>query len=127
MWEYSKKLLDNFKNPKNYGKMKNPNGIARVGNPYCGDVLELAIKVQGNKITEAKFLTFGCIAALGVSSMLTELVKGKTIEEAKKLTPADIAKEVGGLPSIKAHCAVLGFEGLKKAIEDYEKKLKAKK
>jgi len=126
VWEYSKKLLDHFKNPRNYGKMKNPDGVGRVGNIVCGDVLELAIKVQNNRITDARFLTFGCVAALGVSSVLTEMVKGKTVEQAKKLTPADISKEVGGLPNEKAHCAVLGFQGLKKAIEDYESKSKIK-
>lgn len=122
MWKYSKKLLDHFQHPRNYGRIKNPDGKARVGNIVCGDVLELAIKVRDGKIEEAKFLTFGCIAALGVSSVLTEMVKGKTIEEAKKLTPSQISKEVGGLPHEKAHCAVLGFQGLRKAIEDYENK-----
>lgn len=124
MFKYSQKLLDHFKNPRNYGKIKNPDGKARVGNPICGDVLELSIKVKDNKIVDARFLTFGCIAALGVSSILTEMIKGKTIQEAKKITPKDIAKETGGLPSLKAHCAVLGFRGLKSAIEDYEAKNK---
>ena len=122
MFQYSQKLLDHFKNPRNYGKMKNPDGIGKVGNIVCGDLLELYIKVQSDKIVDAKFLTFGCVAALGVSSVLTEVIKGKKIEEAKKISPKDIADKVGGLPSEKAHCAVLGFEGLKKAIKDYESK-----
>ena len=122
MLQYSNKLLDHFKNPRNYGKMKNPSGVGKVGNIVCGDLLEFYIKVQDNKVIDAKFMTFGCVAALGVSSVLTEIVKGKTIQEAKKITPKDIVREVGGLPREKVHCSVLGFEGLKKAIEDFEKK-----
>jgi nitrogen fixation NifU-like protein len=124
MWEYNKKILDHFKNPRNYGKMENPDGIGREGNVRCGDVMELYIKVRDNRISDIKFLTFGCIAALGTSSVLTEMVKGKTIEEAKKITSQDLAKEVGGLPPIKIHCSVLGAKALKAAIEDYEKKSK---
>jgi nitrogen fixation NifU-like protein len=126
VWEYSKKLLDRFKNPRNYGKMKNPDGIGREGNPKCGDVMELYIKVRDNKISDIKFLTFGCIAAIGTSSVLTEMVKGKTLEEAKKITSQDLAKEVGGLPAIKIHCSVLGIQALQSAIKDYESKSKIK-
>lgn len=127
MFQYSQKLLDHFKNPRNYGKMKNPDGVGREGNIHCGDVMELYIKVRDNRISDIKFLTFGCIAAIGISSMLTELVKGKTIEEAKKITSQDLAKEVGGLPPIKYHCSVLGAKALKAAIEDYEQKVKGSK
>jgi len=125
MWEYSKKILDHFKNPRNYGKMKNPDGAGREGNVRCGDVLELYIKVRDNKIQDIKFLTFGCIAAISISSILTEMVKGKTIEEAKKLTAPDILKKVGILPPTKYHCSVLGIQALKAAIEDYESRIKS--
>jgi len=124
MWEYSQKLLDHFKNPRNYGQMENPDGVGREGNPKCGDVLELYLKVRENKIQDIKFLTFGCIAAIGISSILTELVKGKAIEEAKRLTAKDVLKEVGVLPSNKYHCSVLGIQALKAAIADYEQKQK---
>jgi len=124
MFQYSQKLLDHFKNPRNYGKMKNPDGVGREGNPQCGDVMELYIKVRDNRISDIKFLTFGCIAAIGISSMLTELVKGKKIEEAKRLTAKDVLKEVDVLPPNKYHCSVLGIQALKAAIEDYESKLK---
>jgi len=127
MFQYSQKLLDHFKNPRNYGRLENPDGVGREGNIHCGDVMELYIKVRDNRISDIKFLTFGCIAAIGTSSVLTEMVKGKTIEEAKKITSQDLAKEVGGLPPIKYHCSVLGAKALKAAIEDYEQKVKGNK
>jgi len=123
MWEYSKKLLDHFQNPRNYGKMKDPDGVGREGNLQCGDILELYIKVRHNRISDIKFLTFGCIAAIGISSMLTEIAKGKTLEEAKKLTSADLVKEIGCLPPTKYHCSILGVRALRAAIEGYEKKV----
>jgi len=124
MFQYSQKLLDHFKNPRNYGRMKNPDGVGREGNPQCGDVLELYIKVKNNKITDVSFLTFGCIAAIGISSILTEVVKGKTLEEAKKITSQALLKEVGEVPSLKYHCSVLGIQALHSAIKDYESNIK---
>jgi nitrogen fixation NifU-like protein len=119
---YNKKVLQIFKNPKNLGEMKNPDGVGVAGNPICGDVLKLYIKVMNNKIVDAKFQTLGCIAAIASSSIVTEMVKGKNIEEAKKITSTDVEKELGGLPAIKRHCSNLGAEALQKAIEDYEKR-----
>ncbi len=124
---YNKKVLSIFRNPKNMGEMKNPDGTGVAGNPVCGDVLKLYIKVKNNKIVDAKFQTLGCIAAIASSSIVTEMAKGKDIEYAKKITSSDVEKKLGGLPAIKRHCSNLGAEALKKAIEDYEKKLKRKK
>lgn len=122
MWKYNDKLLDHFKNPRNYGEMKNPDGIGREGNPTCGDVMELFIRVKDNKIKDVKFLTFGCVAAIGISSILTEVVKGKTLEEAQNITRDEVVKEAGSLPPIKYHCSVLGIQALHQAIEDYRAK-----
>ena len=128
MFKYNKKLLEHFKNPKNYGKMKNPDGVGREGNPKCGDVMEMYIKVKNGQISDTKFLTFGCVAAIGISSILTEMVRGKTLEEAKKIKPKDILKQVGEIPPVKYHCSVLGLRSLSEAISDYEsKKLKKNK
>ncbi|MCX6807116.1 MAG: iron-sulfur cluster assembly scaffold protein [Candidatus Berkelbacteria bacterium] len=126
MWEYSQKLLDHFKNPRNLGKMENPDGVGREGNPTCGDVMELFIKVKDNRIVDIKFLTFGCVAAIGISSILTEVVKGKTLEEARKITASDLVKEAGDVPPVKYHCSVLGIQALNGAIEDYKKRNKQK-
>ena len=127
--EYSKKVLELFRNPKNMGEMKNPDAVGKIGNPRCGDVLVVYLKIEKNKqnkeyIKDIKFQTFGCIAAIAVSSILTEMVKGKTLEEAKKLSNQEIVKKLGGLPPIKYHCSLLGAEALHKAIENYEKKIK---
>ena len=130
---YSEKVIEHFKNPKNMGEMKNPDAVGKVGNPVCGDVLWVYLKIEKKKIKgkeeeyikDIKFQTFGCIAAIAVSSVLTEMVKGKTLEEAKKLNNNEIVKKLGGLPPIKYHCSLLGAEALHKAIEDYEKKLKS--
>lgn len=122
--EYSKKILKLFRNPKNIGKIKNPDGVGKVGNPVCGDVMHIYIKVKDNKIADIKFKTFGCIAAISTSSMLTELAKGKTLEQAEKITNQDVAKKLGGLPPIKMHCSVLAQQALKAAIEDYRKRFK---
>lgn len=119
---YSKKLLKHFFHPKNMGKIKNPDAKATVGNPVCGDILTLYIKVRDNIIKEIKYETLGCPAAVAVSSVVTEMVKGKTLEEAKKINPQKIAKELGGVPPIKMHCTQLGAEALRKAIENYQKK-----
>ena len=122
---YTKKVLEAFKNPHNYGRMKNPDGIGKVGNPICGDVMWLYIKVGKNEvIKDIKFETFGCVAAISTSSMITDLVKGKTIKEALKISKDDIVKSLGGLPKIKYHCSILAIDALKKAIEDYSSKKK---
>ncbi len=122
MPEYSKQVMEHFRNPKNVGEIKNPDGTGHVGNPVCGDIMELYIKVKDNVIKDAKFKTFGCGAAIATSSMVTELVKGKTIEEALKISNSAVAKALGGLPPIKMHCSVLAEEALKSAIDDYLKK-----
>ncbi len=127
MPEYSKQVQEHFRNPKNVGEIKNPDGTGKVGNPVCGDIMELYIKVKDNVIKNAKFKTFGCGAAIATSSMVTELVKGKTIEEALKISNSAVASALGGLPPIKMHCSVLAEEALKSAIEDYLKKKKKSK
>jgi nitrogen fixation NifU-like protein len=119
---YSEKVMDHFMNPRNVGEMKDADGIGEVGNPTCGDLMKIFIKVKDNVITDIKFQTFGCGAAIATSSMVTELAKGKTIEEALKLTRDDVAEELDGLPPIKMHCSNLSADALKAAIEDYKKK-----
>ena len=121
---YSKKVMEHFMHPKHVGEIKNPDGVAVVGNPICGDQMKVMIKVKNNKIIDAKFKTFGCGAAISSSDVLCELAKGKTIDQALKITNKDIDKYLGGLPKIKMHCSVLGMEGLHRAIEDYKKKHK---
>jgi len=120
--KYSKKVMQNFLHPKNMGEMKNPDGVGKVGNPVCGDVMQVQIKVENNKIQNIKFKTFGCAAAIATSSMITQLAKGKTLEQARKITREDVAKSLKGLPPIKMHCSNLASDALKKAIEDYEEK-----
>jgi len=122
--EYSEKVMEHFKNPRNVGEIPDADGIGNVGNPVCGDIMRLYIKVDGNRITDAKFKTFGCGAAIATSSMVTELVKGKTIDEALKISNRAVAEALGGLPKVKMHCSVLAEEALKSAIEDYLKKNK---
>lgn len=119
---YTEKVLDHFRNPRNMGKMENPDGVGKVGNPTCGDVMVIYIKVKDEKIFDIKFQTYGCTAAISSSSIATELVKGKTLDEALKLTRDDVAKELGGLPALKMHCSNLAADALKAAIEDYRKK-----
>ena len=120
---YSEKVMDHFSNPRNVGQMDNPSGVGKVGNPVCGDIMELSIKVDENGIiTDAKFRTFGCGAAIATSSILTELVKGKAIGEAQKLSNKAVVEALDGLPKVKVHCSVLAEEALKKAIEDYHSK-----
>lgn len=128
---YSEKVIDHFRNPRNYGKLKDPDGVGRAGNPVCGDFMELYIKVGKNKkgektIEDISFLTYGCAAAIATSSMLTEMVKGKTLKEALKIKEQDIVKELGGLPQVKFHCSLLATKALKAAIDDYMKKKKDK-
>ncbi len=120
--EYSSKMMEYFMNPRNVGEIPDADGIGNVGNPVCGDIMRLYIKVRDNVIVDAKFKTFGCGAAIATSSMVTEMVKGKTIEEALKLTNAAVAEALGGLPKIKMHCSLLAEQALKSAIDDYYKK-----
>jgi len=119
---YSEKVMELFKKPHNLGRMKNPDGVGKVGNPICGDVMYLYIKVKDNIIKDIKFETFGCAAAIATSSMITDLAKGKTLDEAEKITRENIAKEVGGLPPIKMHCSNLAADALHEAIKDYLKR-----
>ena len=119
---YSKKVLEHFKNPHNYGKMKNPDGVGIVGNVRCGDEMRLYIKVKDNVIKDIKYETFGCVAAIATSSIVTDLAKGKTIEEAMKIDSEEVAKSLGGLPKIKHHCSLLAADALQEAIKDYLKK-----
>ncbi len=130
--KYTKEVVKNFMNPKNVGEIKDADGIGKVGNPVCGDVMWLYIKVgkEGGKeiIKDIKFKTFGCAAAIATSSMITQLAKGKTLKEAEKITRSDVAESLKGLPPVKMHCSNLASDALKKAIEDYEsKKWKKKK
>jgi nitrogen fixation NifU-like protein len=124
---YSEKVMEHFKNPRNVGEMENPDGTGHVGNPVCGDIMELYIKVKDNIITDAKFKTFGCGAAIATSSMVTELVKGKSVDEALKISNRAVAEALGGLPPVKMHCSVLAEEALKSAIDDYRSKQANKK
>ena len=119
---YSDKVMEHFRNPRNVGEMENPDGIGKVGNPTCGDIMEMYIKVKDNVIVDAKFKTFGCGAAIATSSMITEMVKGKTIEEALKVTNKMVVEALDGLPPVKVHCSVLGEDAMKSAIDDYLKK-----
>jgi len=116
---YSERVMEHFRNPKNMGELDDPDGVGRVGNPVCGDVMEIQIKVKEGKIEDIKFKTFGCGAAIATSSMITEMAKGKTLEEAMKITRKDVADELGGLPPIKMHCSNLAADALHEAIKDY--------
>jgi nitrogen fixation NifU-like protein len=125
--EYSEKVKEHFMNPHNMGEIKNPDGLGKVGNPVCGDLMWIYIKVGKNAkgqevIKDIKFKTFGCAAAIATSSMTTDLAKGKTLDEAMKITNADVAESLHGLPPIKQHCSNLAADGLHKAIEDYRSK-----
>jgi nitrogen fixation NifU-like protein len=122
--QYSEKVMEHFKNPRNVGEIPDADGIGNVGNPVCGDIMRLYIKVEDNKIVDAKFKTFGCGAAIATSSMVTEIVKGKSIDEALQISNKAVAEALGGLPKIKMHCSVLAEEALKSAIDDYLKKKK---
>ena len=116
--------MEHFRNPHNVGEIADADGIGTVGNPVCGDIMRLYIKVEDNKIVDAKFKTFGCGAAIATSSMVTEIVKGKSIDEALQISNKAVAEALGGLPKIKMHCSVLAEEALKSAIDDYLKKKK---
>lgn len=120
--EYSERVMDHFRNPRNVGDMPDADGIGHVGNAICGDIMELYIKVRDNVVVDAKFKTFGCGAAIATSSMVTEIVKGKTVDEALKISNRAVAEALGGLPPIKMHCSLLAEQALKSAIDDYIKK-----
>jgi len=122
---YSNKVIDHFRNPRNQGKLENPDGVGKIGNPVCGDVMYIYIKV--NRITDIGWETMGCVAAIATTSMITELAKGKTLQEAAKISRGDVAEALEGLPPVKMHCSNLAADGLHKAIEDYLKKKKVKK
>ena len=122
---YSEKVMDHFLHPKNVGEIENADGVGTVGNPVCGDVMTFYIKVENNRIVDVKFKTFGCAAAIAVSSMVSEMVKGKTLDEALKITNKTVAEELGGLPPQKLHCSNLGADALHRAIENYWEKQKA--
>lgn len=119
---YSEKVLDHFRNPRNVGEIEGADGIGTVGNPVCGDMMSVYIKVKDDRIEDIKFKTFGCGAAIATTSMTTELAKGKTLDEAMEITRQDVADELGGLPPIKMHCSNLAADALHEAIKDYRRK-----
>ena len=123
---YSEKVMEHFTNPRNVGEIENADGVGLVGNPVCGDVMKLFIKVEDGKIADVKFKTFGCGAAIATSSMVTEMVKGKTLEEALTISNKAVAEALDGLPPNKMHCSNLAADALHKAIEDYRDKVKTK-
>jgi nitrogen fixation NifU-like protein len=119
---YTEKVMEHFKNPRNVGEIPDADGVGTVGNPVCGDLMTIYIKVKDNHLTDIKFKTYGCGSAIATSSMITELAKGKTLEEGLKITRANVADELGGLPAVKMHCSNLAADALHAAIEDYYKK-----
>ena len=122
---YTDKVMDHFRNPRNVGEIEDANGIGEVGNAKCGDIMRVYLKVEDNIIQDVKFQTFGCGSAIASSSMATEMIKGKTLEEAWELSNKAVAEALDGLPPVKMHCSVLAEEAIKAAIEDYEKKKEA--
>jgi nitrogen fixation protein NifU and related proteins len=121
--QYTQKVIDHFKNPHNQGVIKNADAVGEAGNPICGDVMKIYLKVKNNVIKDVKFETLGCAAAIAVSSSLTDLVKGKTLDEALAMTKDKIVEDLGGLPPVKIHCSMLGVEALHEAIEKYKKSI----
>ena len=119
---YSDKVMEHFRNPRNMGEIPDADGVGTVGNPVCGDLMTIYITVKDGRLEDVKFKTFGCGAAVATSSMVTELAKGMTLEEAMKITRGEVAENLGGLPPVKMHCSNLAADGLHKAIEDYLKK-----
>ncbi len=119
---YSDKVMEHFMNPRNVGEIEDADGIGEVGNPVCGDMMTFYIKVDDNHLSDVKFKTFGCGAAIAVSSIVSEMAMGNTLEEARKITPALVAEQLEGLPKNKYHCSNLGAQALNKAIDDYLKK-----
>ena len=126
MVSYNEKVMQHFMNPHNVGEIENADGVGQVGNPVCGDMMTFNIKFKDNIIDDVKFKTFGCGAAIAVSSMVSDIAKGKTLEEALKITNKDVANELGGLPKNKMHCSNLGADALHAAIKDYQEKIKNK-
>jgi len=119
---YSKEVMEHFTNPKNSGEMKNPDAVGQVGNPVCGDVMYIYLKIKDNKIKDISFKTFGCAAAIATSSMITEIAKNKTLDEGMKITRQDVANKLGGLPPNKMHCSNLAADALHNAIREYREK-----
>lgn len=119
---YSEKVMEHFMNPRNVGEIENADGIGQVGNPKCGDIMKMYLKIENDTIVDVKFKTFGCGSAIASSSMATELIKGKTIQEAMKLTNKAVAQALDGLPPVKMHCSVLAEQAIKSALYDYSKK-----
>jgi nitrogen fixation NifU-like protein len=119
---YSEKVMDHFMNPRNVGEIENADGVGTVGNPTCGDIMQISLKIEDDIIVDAKFKTFGCGAAIASSSMATELIKGKSIEEALKISNRAVTEALGGLPRVKRHCSVLAEEALRKALDNYFQK-----
>ncbi|MFB0536407.1 MAG: Fe-S cluster assembly scaffold protein NifU [Anaerolineae bacterium] len=117
--QYSEKVMDHFMNPRNMGEIEDADGVGTAGNPVCGDTMKITLKIEEGRVIDVRFKTFGCGAAIAASSMVTELVKGKTIEEALQVTNETVAEALDGLPPIKMHCSVLAKEGIRAAIEDY--------
>jgi len=124
---YSEKVMDHFSNPRNVGEIDSPSGTGMVGNPACGDIMKLTVKIEGDVITDVKFKTFGCGAAIATSSMVTELVKGKNLTDAERISNQTVAEALDGLPPVKMHCSNLAADALHAAIEDYKKRLAEKK
>ena len=124
--QYSKKVLDHFANPRNVGVIENPDGQGEVGNPVCGDVMKITIRVRNDRLEDVKFQTLGCGAAIATSSMITELAKGKTLEQAAGISRDDVAGELDGLPAAKMHCSNLAADALRKAIENYRERTKTR-
>jgi nitrogen fixation NifU-like protein len=119
---YSEKVMDHFMNPRNVGEIESADGIGEVGNPACGDMMRLYLKIDEGKVVDAKFRTFGCGAAIASSSMLTEMIKGKTVDEARAITNQHVSDALDGLPAVKIHCSVMAEQAVKSALDDYVKK-----
>lgn len=119
---YSEKVMDHFMNPRNVGEIESPDGVGEVGNPACGDMMRLYLKIEEGRVRDAKFRTFGCGAAIASSSMLTEMIKGKTVDEARAITNQQVAEALDGLPAVKIHCSVMAEQAVKSALDDYIKK-----
>jgi len=119
---YNEKVMDHFMNPRNVGEIENADGVGEVGNPACGDMMRLYLKIENDRVVDAKFRTFGCGAAIASSSMLTEMIKGKTVEEARAISNQAVAAALDGLPEVKIHCSVMAEQAVKTALDDYAKK-----